>query len=576
MLILSLRLALAVALSAALAAQPGNVLIVVADDVGVENIGSYGVGATPPPTPNLDALAGRGVLFRNAWSFPVCSPTRACVMTGRYAFRTGVGASTLSNSNVLARSEVTIPEQLDAEQSGYTHAAIGKWHLSDERNGGALGPNIAGFGHYAGTIQGIGDYYRYPLTINGSTRWVSGYNTTRFVDEALAWMQTAPEPWVCYLALNAAHKPFHAPPAALHSYDLTGLNPDTTPIPFYKASIEAMDSEIGRLLGGLGGLVARTDVLFYGDNGTPSFVAEAPYTPATVKGSPYQGGIHVPLIVAGPSVTSGGREEQALVGAVDLFSTVLDLCGVSDEVAWRAIDGISFAPHLRQPGLASSRSYAFAEKFRGLTPFIVPNGWVALRDARYKLVAPVWAPQELYDLAADPFEANDLLTGTLTPTETAALRGLRTELARLRNPRGSLQPFGTAACLGSAGVPTITGLQQPAIGGSYAIELQNGPAGTACVLVFGESNTVAAGQPLPMSLAPLGAGPGCMLHTSLEFAVSMATDGSGRAVAPIAIPPAISLLGMRVHHTWAVVDPAAPSNPLGVTTTSGITAEVGL
>jgi arylsulfatase A-like enzyme len=307
--------------------------MLLADDVGVDNIAVYAESATAPPTPNVDALAASGVLFRNAWATPHCSPTRASLLTGRYPSRHGVGIALCEGGSercpVLPLREVTLPEVLDAQATGYAHALVGKWHLSDERNGAELGPNLAGWSHYAGILGAHPtSYFLWPRTVNGVTTSSTAYATTQVVDDALAWIQTAPEPWVCYVWFPAAHAPYHAPPAHLHSQNLAGLDPATAPVPFYKAMVEAMDTEIGRLLGSLGpALLGRTEVLILGDNGTPQEVSEPPFAPSHAKKTPFEGGVNVPLVVAGPSVGAPGREEAALVHAVDVFATVLELCG---------------------------------------------------------------------------------------------------------------------------------------------------------------------------------------------------------------------------------------------------------
>ncbi|MHC5212536.1 MAG: sulfatase-like hydrolase/transferase, partial [Planctomycetota bacterium] len=131
----------------------GNVLIVVADDLGVDMVGAYGEGSDPPPTPVIDSLASQGVLFRNAWSNPVCSPTRAALLTGRPAFRNGIGYIVDASPNNLALpyAEVTLPEMLALGTGGnYRSGAFGKWHLGNDSVGGALAPNLAGFDHFAG------------------------------------------------------------------------------------------------------------------------------------------------------------------------------------------------------------------------------------------------------------------------------------------------------------------------------------------------------------------------------------------------------------------------------------------
>ncbi len=552
-----------------------NVLILVADDLGAENVAVYGVGATPPPTPNIDALAQRGVLFRNFWSNPVCSPTRACFHTGRYSFRTGVGNANLSAGGVLRFAETTLPEHLDAAGSGRAHAAFGKWHLSDQRNGGALGPNLAGWSFFAGTQYGVGaSYFSWPRTVNGVTATMTSYNTTQTVDDALAWIGGASTPWVCMVSFNAPHAPYHEPPAHLHSYaaQLQGKTPETDPIPFYKATVEAMDREIGRLLQGLGTALATTDVIFLSDNGTPAEIAEPPLTSARVKGSPYEGGIRVPLIVAGPSVQSPGREEQALVHAVDLFATVAELCGVTSAPVMVAFDSVSLVPHLTSSGVASRRQSMLAEYFVGTYP---NNGFAALRDDVVKLIHHnSWGGEEIYDLVQDPLEQNNLVLSVPPALQTRVDR-LRNELANLHNFNGWFESYGAPSCAGSNGNPVIAGVGVPTIGLGYAVSITNAPPFGIAALLFGISSTQWLSLPLPLPLSVIGGAPGCHIYSSGEMLLSVPTSPSGIAYAAINLPNEPVLTGGALYHTWLVADRAAPNNPLGITTSDGLMAIIG-
>ncbi len=573
-----------------LCAQQNNVLIIIADDLGVENVGAYQEGANPPPTPNIDALAARGVLFRNAWVNPICSPTRASLQTGRYALRTGVGVGVVyqvapsgtfylpaAPQGVLQLSEVTLPELLDSQQSGYSHALIGKWHLGDQTNGGELGPNLAGWSHFAGSLGGIG-YNQWPRTVNGTTRWSFQYPPSQRVNDALAWIQTAQEPWVVYLAFNTPHSPFHAPPGALHTQQqqLQGIGPGTTPIPFYKAMIEAMDTEIGRLFTSLGPTLQRTNVIFMGDNGTPSSVAEPPILPNRAKGSPYEGGLNVPLIVAGPDVGSAGREDAALVGPADLFATVADLCGVSAEVPVIKTDSVSFAPHIRSASAAPVRDMVYAESFRGGTP--TSRAAAAIRNAQYKLIVNYFVSpprQEFYDLISDPLEQQNLLLRSLRPGEDVNYRALVAEFNAIRRTAGSWTNFGTPACVGSNGNPTISITGTPMIGGSHTVGLANGPATQLALLHIGFSNTTWLQAGLPLSLVPLGGGPGCSILASGELTALVTTDQLGAASVPVRLPNLSVLVSGSLYHSWILVDPTAPSNPLGITTSDGAALTIG-
>ncbi|MFT7677268.1 MAG: arylsulfatase A-like enzyme, partial [Planctomycetota bacterium] len=283
----SLPMLLGLAFSSAEEVPQPNILVVVLDDVGVDSVGVYAEGTDPAPTPIFDSLAQSGVLFRNAWANPICSPSRAEILTGRYGFRTGVGHIVGANSWALALSELTIPEVLARNPAlGYRSAAFGKWHLSSNLvGGGDLGPNLQGFEHFAGTWgnidPGTESYYAYEKLVDGQRAPATGYATTEVVDDALAWIQGSADPWFCYVAFQAPHDPFHAPPAHLHTQDaqINGLDPRFFPRPFYLAMLEAADTEMGRLLAGIGADLANTHVIVLGDNGTPREASIAPFEP---------------------------------------------------------------------------------------------------------------------------------------------------------------------------------------------------------------------------------------------------------------------------------------------------------
>ena len=345
----------------------GNVLIVLVDDLGVEKLASYGAVGALPSTPVIDVLAAQGVRFDNVWSNPACSPTRATIQTGRYAFRTGMGwAAPLWDG--LALSETTIPEMLDLGTGGQVaHAAIGKWHLGDADGiGGVLAPNLAGYDHYSGAPENIGDYYQFEKIVNGVVSDSTTYTTTEEVDDALAFVTTAPEPWFCYLALHAPHTPFHAPPPSLHSVDLSQAGPpEDDPLPYYNAMVEAVDTELGRLLSGLGAKLGRTTVIFLADNGTSPFVVTGAGSAKKAKWTVFEGGVRVPMIISGPTVAHPGSVCSALVNTTDLFATVAELAGAG--TAHVPADSVSVAPYLVDPGQPSRREAMFTEIF-------LPNG----------------------------------------------------------------------------------------------------------------------------------------------------------------------------------------------------------
>ncbi len=355
-----------------------NVLILVADDLGVDMLRSYRAGSDAPPTPNLDRLAANGVLFRHVWAQPTCSPTRATLQTGRYAFRTTIGQviNPSTGGPALPTAELTLPEMLDLGTGGrYAHAAIGKWHLGTSQVGGTLAPNLAGYAHYAGSIEGqIPSYGSWTKVVDGQSSYVTRYATSENVDDALAWIGQQAGPWLCYVAFQAPHAPFHRPPPALHTRVLPPGEPRSSctdpdgndPRPYVAAMIEALDTEIGRLLAGIPPVVrARTTVIFLGDNGSVHCLD----TSSTgAKGTLYEGGIRVPFIVAGSRVVRPGVC-RALVNTTDVFATVAEIAGVDLPQVFPGVqlDSVSLVPYLRQPELPSIRRRVHAQSF-------TPNG----------------------------------------------------------------------------------------------------------------------------------------------------------------------------------------------------------
>lgn len=420
---------------------PPNLLVLIADDVGVDSVACYGEGNDVPNTPNIDALAANGVLFRNAWGHPSCSPARAAMQTGRFAFRTGVGAPVVNNGHGLPLSEVTLPELFDLHPAlGYSHAFFGKWHLGTAAVGGELAPNLAGWGHYAGALNNLNEpyhYFHWPLVVDGATQIEQGYITTRTVDMALDWIASVPEPWVCFVSFHAAHFPYHAPPAHLHSVALPDVDPREAPRPFYRAIVEAMDSETGRLLASLGEQRQRTMVVLASDNGTTKEVVVPPFSPLRAKLTPYEGGINVPLIVSGPLVAQPGRESADLVCLADLYATLAAMAGIDAAAALPgvALDARSFLPALTDANAPAARDFEYSEHS-------APNGFTpdksirVVRGERYKLIlqdVPI-EQAELYDLWRDPFELENLLARPLMSHE------VRTNYLDLRRTLDQLVP----------------------------------------------------------------------------------------------------------------------------------------
>lgn len=412
-----------------------NVLIVVADDLGVDMLPSYAEGLDLPQTPVLDGLAARGLSFRNCWSSPLCSPTRSTLQTGRLGHRTGLGHVIEGGGSELSLSELTLPEALGLASPGvWSMAAFGKWHLGAA--GDAQHPNASGWPHFSGSLGNLpvpGTYFSWTKVTDGATSTSTVYATTDTVDEAIAWIASAPEPWLCYLAFNAPHGPFHAPPNNLIHGTLPDVDPREEPRPFYKASIEAMDTELGRLFESVTLNSGPTNIIFLGDNGTPGEVTTPPTQPNHAKLTVYEGGVNVPLILSGPAVQASGRWSGALVQTTDVFMTALELAGAQLPPAQRPEDSISLLPYAQGQPHPTPREFVYTERFRpnGAGPYHVRRR--AVRSRRYKLIRTRSdaASDEFYDLYLDRYEEEDRLgpgSASLAPHEAAALQRLRTQL----------------------------------------------------------------------------------------------------------------------------------------------------
>lgn len=378
-----------------------NILLIIADDLGLDASSLYAPGALSPITPTLDSLAADGLIFDNLWVNPICSPTRATILTGRYGLRTGV----MGRGDVLDINEESIQSYLTANApTAYSLAVIGKWHLGGGSNANANHPSQLGIDYFAGTLGGgVNAYTNWQKTINGVTTTSTTYNTTELVDLSVDWINLQSDPWFLWLAFNAPHTPFHLPPANLHTRALNGdqASIDANPAAYYFAAIEAMDSEIGRLLGAMSTEDrANTVTIFIGDNGTPRQVAQDPFDRFSAKDSIYQGGINTPMFVSGVGVRAGERED-ALINGTDFFATIAEIAGIDVP---SVNDSTSFADLLGDAA-APARDYVYSEFVSEDTAEEV---W-SIRDARYKLVTFVGGTQALYDLENDPYENTELI-----------------------------------------------------------------------------------------------------------------------------------------------------------------------
>ncbi|MCM8538634.1 MAG: sulfatase-like hydrolase/transferase [Lentisphaeraceae bacterium] len=387
-----------------------NILFVIGDDYGVDTAPAPYKDSLSIKAPNLKSMIKNGTTFSNCWVNPVCSPTRAAVMTGRYGYRNGIGY-VVSDEDELSSAEFTLPKALELSPAEYQNVLIGKWHLGDND---VNFPGVLGWNHYSGFLGGgVFNYYSWQQYIDGTGPYQVGsrrindpaaYTTTVFVNETINWIEENKEkPWISWLALNATHTPLHTPPADLHTYDDDGEDM-TDPTVQFKAMIQAMDTELGRLIDYLkqSNELKNTLIIFLGDNGTDS---QAVDFGVPQKGSLYEGGIKVPLVMwAGNNVANfeGGNGEQSriipnIVNGVDIFTTINDIAGVnksSVEAAAGIIDGISLLPYLQgdvpvdgSVVTPTLRSIALSERFNndGTTDADQQSG-KTVRNQNYKLI----------------------------------------------------------------------------------------------------------------------------------------------------------------------------------------------
>ena len=404
-----------------------NVIVILTDDQGYGDVGVH--GNPDIRTPHLDRFAKDGLDFTRFYCCPVCAPTRASFMTGRYHYRTGV-IHTARGGAKMHGDEVTLAEMLRA--AGYATGLFGKWHLGDNY---PMRPQDQGFEvclwHKAGGIGQSPDnpnsYLNPRLWRGGEPVQAQGYCTDVFFNAAREFMAAHRDrPFFVYLATNAPHTPLEIAQEYAEPYAAKGLD-DTTARVY--GMITNIDDNVGRLLDWLDreGLRDNTLVIFFGDNGPQ----QERYT-AHLRGrksSAYEGGIRVPCFMQWPAVLPGKSDVEAVAAHIDLAPTILEACKTVPPPE-TALDGISLLPLLRGKTKAYPDRALVLQCHRGLSPGRYHNA--AVVTARYKLVCNPGTFErehleadkarvfELYDLDQDPGEQRNLAADH--PDTVAALR----------------------------------------------------------------------------------------------------------------------------------------------------------
>ncbi len=405
-----------------------NVILFVVDDLGWKDLGCQ--GSDYYQTPNIDSLADEGVRFTNAYAAcAVCSPTRASILTGKYPARLMLtqwlpaGRWDPENDKMregrflrqLPLEEITLAEAL---RSNYATWHVGKWHLGGlpfsypEQHG--FDVNIAGSDHGA-----PGSYFfpykgKWEIPTTGTTvvkqtlpdGEPGEYLTDRLTEEVIALIRgQRKKSFFLYFPYYAVHTPLQAKKEKIERYETVPQAQRQGP-PAYAAMVETVDDSIGKVLATLDelGLTGATHVVFTSDNG--GFAKATDNSPLRAnKGSHYEGGIRVPMIFKGPGIREGAVSDTPVI-TNDLYPTILDLVGVP-EMPQRQVDGVSLAGLLKRDEPIGDRSLFWHYPHYNQHPQSAPVS--ILRKGNWKLIEFLESGEtELYDLAADIGEANDL------------------------------------------------------------------------------------------------------------------------------------------------------------------------
>lgn len=447
--ILSLLIPLCVLFGRVSAADRPNIVFILADDLGYMDIGANNP-KTFYETPNIDALAARGMRFKQGYAAcPVCSPTRASILTGKYPPRTGItdfipgmrSGKLLSalNAEHLALEETTIAEAL--RDAGYATFFAGKWHLGD----GRFYPGAQGFDP---NLQGR--FFYDPPDAPPVDRKNDGKTTDRIADAAVRFIEAhKDQPFFAFLPFQAVHIPISSRPELVAKYQRkqSSAPPDawgserTSKVRLvqnhaaYAAMLEQMDSAVGRVLAALdrNGLAERTVVVFMSDNGGLSTAEGHPTSNLPLRGGKgwlYEGGIREPMIIRAPGVTRPGSTCETPVTSIDFYPTLLELAGLPLRPQ-QHVDGMSLVPLLEGGSLVRGPIFWHYPHYGNQGG--APGGVV--RDGDWKLIEWYEGGVELYNLADDLAEKHNLFA-----ENPAKVEELQTKLAAWRKQVGALMP----------------------------------------------------------------------------------------------------------------------------------------
>ncbi|WP_073095291.1 arylsulfatase [Cyclobacterium lianum] len=375
--------------------DPPNVVIFLADDQGWGDVSYH--GNTNLNTPNIDQLAHNGLSFEHFYVSPVCSPTRAELLTGRYHLRGGV-RGTSAGEERLDLDEATFAERF--QEAGYATAAFGKWHNGMQH---PYHPNSRGFDYFYGFCSGHwGDYFSPPLEENGRLIQGDGYMVDDFTNKAIKFIEdNSKSPFLVYLPYNTPHSPMQVPDQWWENFESGELEMvlpanQNEDLQFTKAALamcENIDWNVGRVMGKLKelGLEENTIVIYLSDNGPNSFRWNGGLKGR--KGSTDEGGVRSPFFIQWPGRLPQGKSISQIAGAIDLFPTLMELTGISPSVN-KPLDGKSLAPLLLKDNPHWEDRMIFSHW----------NGSTSVRTQQYRMDRE----GKLYDMEADPGQTTDI------------------------------------------------------------------------------------------------------------------------------------------------------------------------
>jgi arylsulfatase A-like enzyme len=398
---------LAVALAAPSFAQTKpNIVLVIMDDVGYGDYGSY--GAPDIKTPNIDRLARDGVRFTDFYAAPTCTPTRAALISGRYQQRVALEAplpSPPAGGRGLPATGRSLPQLM--KDGGYATGLVGKWHLGYRPE---FQPNAHGFDYFFGFLSGLVDYYQHTdqtgshdLYENGKPVHVDGYMTDLITERSMKFIeQNATRPFFLEVAYNAAHWPFQVPDkpsvAPGNARFVQPNEENTSTRRDYAAILERADQGVGRIVETLQklGLTRNTLVIFTNDNGGEWLSRNAPLYHR--KDTLWEGGIRVPLIMKWPGRIPAGKTESQVGIVMDLTATVLAAGGVTVPAEAR-LEGINLLPIVEGRSSRVERTLFFRITGTRQQRAVRQGEWKLLLDAGDLL---------LFNLRTDIGERTDL------------------------------------------------------------------------------------------------------------------------------------------------------------------------